>query len=88
MPLVYTSGEYHRQTDQHEHDHVYLQPAAGIDPVHSHIQEQKGHHVLEDIDCYQRFCHKLWVTLQDKGHDDVGRECGVEGDCATDFSSA
>lgn len=50
MPLVRTSGEYNRQADQHKHDHVHLQPSAGVDPIHRHIQEEEGHHVLEDID--------------------------------------
>lgn len=74
-------GEQVGQSDQHEHNHVDLDPASGLNPRHCNIQEDECNDVLEDIHNDQTVAGEFGVTLNDVGYGNVGTIDRTKGHC-------
>jgi hypothetical protein len=60
---IQRNGQQHGECDQHEHNHVDLDPPAPLHPVDRHVEKCKSHKVLERIDNYKDLGREVRVAV-------------------------
>ena len=80
-PDVERNGCQNRKCDEHEKNHVDLDPAARFDPVDRDIQEDESDEILEGVDDDQRLSSNVLISFDHIGDSDVGSIYSAEGDC-------
>jgi len=57
------NGQQHGECNQHEHNHVNLDPSTPLHPVDRHVKKGKGNQVFERIDNYKDLGREVRVAV-------------------------